>query len=97
MKYIAFLLSGSTPEPIVTRPNSDYPGIKKDARTNPLLTSSLYENLMVAVSREPERIKAIEKIIERLKEQKADNASIVSDDFLKLWKIFQGYIHGNTK
>ena len=52
---------------------------------------------MVAVSREPERIKAIEKIIERLKEQKADNASIVSDDFLKLWKIFQGYIHGNTK
>ena len=97
MKYIVFLLNGSTPEPVVTRPNSGCPGIINNGRPNSLLTSSLYENLMVAVSRKPERIKAIEKIIERLKEQKADNASIVSDDFQKLWKIFQGYIHGNTK
>jgi hypothetical protein len=97
MKYIEFLLNGSTPEPVVARPNSGCHGIKNNGRPNSLLTSSLYENLMVAVSRKPERIMAIEKIIERLKEQKVDNASIVSDDFLKLWKIFQAYIHGNTK
>ena len=96
-KYLSFLLSGSTAEPVKSVANGGSAGINEGSKEKSLPTSSLYENLMLAASRRPERIKAIEKMIEQLKEQKSDNEPIVTDDFLKLWDVFHDYINRNSK
>ena len=51
----------------------------------------IYENLMIAASRRPERIKAIEKVMEQLMKQSVGVEPMIDDDFLRVWNVFHEF------
>ncbi|MGV9013951.1 MAG: phospholipase D family protein [Flavobacteriales bacterium] len=52
----------------------------------------LLEELMVAASRHPERLVAIESVVQRM--QKSGHADLVPPDFLGIWEQFKPFAHG---
>jgi hypothetical protein len=89
LKYLSFLLSGTTPEP-VHREDNGRGSTGRDGKR--FMTGALHENLLVAASRRPERLRSLEKIIDRLKNQNQNSESILTDDFMRLWSVFQVYL-----
>ena len=53
------------------------------------LGSSVYESLLLAASRNPSRLKEIDKIVTSLEKHNKD----IVLDFLPLWKVFKTFIH----
>lgn len=97
LKYLSFLLSGTTPGPVDNEGNGRAAGMNRGSDEKPFIAASLYENLLVAASRRPERLRSLEKIIDRLKNQNPDSESILTDDFMRLWSVFQDYINRAAK
>lgn len=48
----------------------------------------IYENLLKAISREPEKLKEIKKVMEKLSDEENKESPIIPDDFKDLWNIF---------
>ena len=97
LKYLSFLLGKTTPEPIQgddKRPESIR---QKGIATANTFSASLYENLLVAASRRPERLRSVEKIIQRLKDNNSDNSTIITEDFLRLWSVFENFLNREEK
>ena len=97
LKYLSFLLGETTPEPIK---GDDKKSKRKNPKENPstdIFTASLYENLLVAASRRPERLRSVKKIIQCLKDNNKESSSIVTDDFLRLWIVFEDFLNRKTK
>jgi len=95
LKYLSFLLSGTTSEP-VNRENNSH-GSTRGGRSNQQVGRALYENLLIAASRRPERLRSLEKIIEQLKDHNIGSESVLSADFMRLWNVFQEYINRPKK
>jgi hypothetical protein len=94
LKYLLFLLSGATPDPLQ---HEDKHHSSKGGDDNQSITGAIYENLLIAASRRPERLRSLEKIIDRLKNQNSNTESILPDDFIRLWSVFQEYINRISK
>ena len=52
---------------------------------------AVYEDLLVAASRSPRKLKAVEGVLRMLQEESAENV-IVPTEFLELWEHFRGYV-----
>ena len=95
LNYLSFLLSDGSPSIINEENDKRY---SKAASTNHngiayFEGSPIYEKLLVAASRNPKKLKKINALIERIREQKdASNTSIVSDDFEAMWEIFKPFL-----
>jgi hypothetical protein len=96
-KYLAFLLGGTTPDPM--------PGGKQKPERNDgssekapnLFAASLYEEFLVAASRKPERLRSAKRVIQRLQDNHTSNSSILTEDFLRLWSTFDSYLEQGKK
>lgn len=97
LNYLSFLLSGTTPEPMKNIDNGRASEINSSCDDMPFFAASLYENLLVAASRRPERLRSLEKVIDRLKNQNPDSKLILSDEFMRLWNVFQEHINRAAK
>lgn len=94
-QYLQFLLSPEdfTESMFIDEELSDKK-IGKAANENSLqLYAPVYENLLLAASRNPEKLKEVNNIVERL--EKID--SEIVQDFKPIWKVFKefAYVDGN--
>jgi len=48
----------------------------------------IYENMLKAVSREPEKLAEIKKVMDKLSEEENKETPIIPQDFKELWKVF---------
>jgi hypothetical protein len=94
LKYLSFLLGRATPESVIQDPESK--NQKKGTYTS-ALSPALYESFLEAASRRPERLRSVEKIIHRLRNSDNDTSPILTDEFMKLWKIFENFLKRNNK
>jgi len=94
LKYLSFLLSTEPPEPIGTECFQSKGDVKND---QPFQLMPIFENLLVTASRKPDRLRLIENLMKRVKADGEQGASIVSEDFLKLWSVFNEYRNRRAK
>lgn len=93
LKYLAFLLTG------------EETGIISDTERNEKNTMHgseswgfdglpVFEKLLMAASRYPDKLKSIDNLINRLKaETTADDKPIITPEFESLWSVFQNFIN----
>lgn len=94
LKYITFLLQGDY-SPDLFRNDADQ---KENSKSKVLASYSfpgipIFENLLVAVSRTPKRLKSIDKFIDQIKEENTEAArKILTPEFEEFWNIFKEFI-----
>jgi len=93
LKYLTFLLTGEETGIIGSKENGS-----KAITTNGLSWTfdglPVFEKLLMAASRSPIKLIAVDKLIERLKaETEADDKPIVTAEFEGLWQVFKSYIN----
>ena len=89
-EYLRFLLIENPGKETLLSTGKDNRQASTDARFH-FTIGAVYEDLLVAVSRSPEKLKAIEAVIQKLRVEVPDNV-IIPAEFLKLWEHFRGYI-----
>lgn len=97
LKYLAFLLGGKTPEPAQVDGTTNGKQIHSGAVAASLLSTSLYEDFLVAASRRPERLRSVRKVIQRLRDDNIAKDPIVPEDLLKLWAVFDAFLDQGKK
>ena len=90
LKYISFLL-GRTSQELVSSQNH-HQHRHKSSDSASAYGDSLYENLLEAASRKPERLRSVEKIVQRLQQINSDDSEILTEDFLQLWHVFEKFL-----
>lgn len=92
LKYLNFILSGQETGLIDGTPGEGYTVSKKGNSSVFFEGTPVYEKLLIAASRNPEKINAIDLLISRLKkEQEDEKESVVSPDFEEFWQVFKNY------
>jgi len=91
LKYLTFLLTGEETSLI-----SDSDG-KKTTNGNAgkygfLDGTPLFEKMMLASSRNPSKLKAVDELVERLKSERQEDSEIIDKDFEKFWSIFKDFV-----
>jgi hypothetical protein len=96
-KYLAFLLGGTTPDPMPG--DTQEPELEElsTAKVQNSFAASLYEEFLVAASRRPERLRSAKRVIRRLQDDNTSNSSILTEDFMKLWLVFDSYLDQGKK
>jgi hypothetical protein len=49
----------------------------------------IYENMLKAISREPEKLSEIKKVMDKLSEEENKDQPIIPEDFKSLWNVFE--------
>jgi hypothetical protein len=92
-KYLNFLLTGNDASIIEDRISPDM--LQTRNTINGLWTiegTQIFEKLLIASSRYPEKLKSIDRLIKSLKyENNKNGETIISEDFEKFWKTFEPY------
>jgi len=93
LKYLTFLLTGEETEII----SNAYPikenSTVKGSDTWAFTGTPVYEKLLIASSRFPEKLKSIDALIKRLKVETIDlEEPIITQEFESFWNVFQTFI-----
>lgn len=94
-EYLRFLLADDTEkEPIGTEPNEDRRNSSGENASIWDTSAPIFEQLLLAASRSPRRLKAIDDVIEQLRKEESDKASsrVVPQEFLEFWEAFKQII-----
>lgn len=97
LKYLTFLLSGTTPEPVSSPEKGGNSTGANGDNPNNNQAIPIYEYLLIAASRRPERLKSLENIIKRLEEHENSEVSVISEDFMRLWIVFKEHLNRVSK
>ena len=91
LKYLSFLITGE--ETAVIETGTNKPGVTNGGYTHSLFDQlPIYEKLLIASSRYPEKLAAVDKLMQRLKDESPKNhESIISEEFEEFWQIFRLY------
>jgi len=91
LKYLSFLITGE--ETSVIEPGTNKSGIAYKGFNHSLFDQlPIYEKLLIASSRYPEKLAAVDKLMQRLKDESPKNhESIISEEFEEFWQIFRLY------
>lgn len=95
LNYLFFLMSEETPDVHEDESNGKLPALKG----HNLVTESkffadvpLYEKLLFTASRQKPRLHDIHKLVKKVEYERDENGDeIISDEFLKMWKVFFEY------
>lgn len=94
LKYLGFLLSGENTERIEKRSEHETSSMANHNGSGAFMGAPVYEKLLLASSRFPERLKAIDELVERLKKETADSPEpIITKEFEDFWSVFQTFIN----
>ena len=94
LKYLAFLLTGEEGGAIFDEGTGHTSAPKKETDGS-ASDVGVFERLMVAASRNPQRLESVEQLVQRLEaESIEDSQPILSSDFKKLWDVFRTYRSG---
>lgn len=94
LKYLAFLLTGEETD-IINKPDLDKN--KKpnstDANAWGFTSASVFEKLLIAASRYPDKLRSIDALVQRLKSESAHQEEpIITEEFESFWGVFQNFI-----
>lgn len=92
LKYLSFVLSGVETD-LLARESGRKGGGGAGAGEVPGSNMPVFENLLAAASRNPEKLKTIDAMIMRLGKEAGGQSPAITPDFLKLWEVFRGYIN----
>lgn len=98
LRYLTFLLSGETPEVIPFTDEPEEKGAEPrqgDGSNGSFLPGvPVFEKLLLAASRSPQKLRSIDHLISRLKAEESGEGSdpIVSGEFESLWDVFKVYL-----
>lgn len=99
LKYLTFLLSGEETDLISNstsqlKQNSN----NKDSKSVIFSGAPVFEKLLIAASRHPEKLKSIDLLMQRLKsETSPDDEPIITAEFESLWQVFQTFMQNNKE
>lgn len=97
LKYLAFLLTGEETR-IIASPEKKEVGGMGGIESWGFDGLPVFEKLLIAASRSPEKLKSIDTLINRLKaESTSDDKPIVTPEFESLWSVFQNFINVKEK
>lgn len=99
-EYLRFLLADDAEkEPIVTDPDNSRGDAGGEAASVWDTTTPIFEPLLLAASRSPGRLKAIDDVIEQLRkeEDKEAGTSVVPQEFLEFWEAFKQIVPKPTR
>jgi hypothetical protein len=91
-EYLRFLLTeDSEMEPIGTDPDADRGSSNGEAGSIWDTSSPIFEQLLLAASRSPRRLKAIDDVIEQLLKEDAEDSTrrVIPQEFLEFWEAFK--------
>jgi len=97
LKYLTFLLTGDGIEIITDtkEPSPDGP-LGKMFKNWSIAGTPVFEKLLVAASRYPEKLKSINKLIKSLKSEAIKSEEqVITPEFEIFWQIFQKFIKTN--
>ena len=100
MQYLSFLLTGHDSQIVqVDTEGNIEPGKNMENQYGDVLSGiPLYEKLLMAASRFPDRLKSIDELIDKLKtEQEESKKQIITASFVSFLNIFKTYIEKNAK
>ena len=61
-----------------------------DTIRSPFVDLPIFEHLLIAASRNPQKLKSVDRLIQRLKDEDLDSAEkIVPDEFYDFWNVFK--------
>jgi len=94
LKYLTFLLTGEETDLIGNASGSKEKGWAKENDAGAFSGTPVYEKLLIASSRFPDKLKSIDSLIQRLKsETTAADEPIVTPEFESFWQVFQTYMN----
>ncbi len=97
LKYLTFLLTGEETDLIGNADFAKNKSSRNDIGSSAFAGTPVYEKLLIASSRYPEKLKSIDSLIQRLKEESADmKEPIISAEFESFWQVFQTFIKHKT-
>lgn len=91
-KYLDFLLSEN---PYLETPTLVDPGDKEAGKATEkwhfqFSDLPIFEHLLLTVSRSPQKLKSIDRLVQRLKDENPESGeNIIPEDFYEFWKIFK--------
>lgn len=93
MKYLTFLLSGEDSQIINDVRSGQMNNMADGHAVFGVNGAPVYEQLLVAASRFPSKLTAIDKLIERLKGESTDlKEPIITPEFESFWQVFRTYL-----
>ena len=93
LKYLAYLLTGEETGIIASTKARDQAEMKT-CDTWGFDGLPVFEKLLIAASRSPEKLKSIDSLINRLKAETAsEDQPIVTPEFESLWSVFQNFMN----
>ena len=91
LQYVTLLLTGDAPVAPLAQS-----GVRQlGAPTTPgwMSGARYFEELLVAASRYPERLRAVDKLVRRFEGGgEAAEGSIVTEDFMRVWRVYRQYL-----
>ena len=94
LNYLSFLLSDSSPT-VIDNQTDKKKAFGTTSNQNGIAFfegTPIYEKLLIAASRDPKKLKKINSLIERIKDQNGkDDIPIVSNQFEEMWEIFKPF------
>jgi hypothetical protein len=93
LKYLAFLLTGEETG-VIGDPGDNKGGRNDDDNVWGFDDTPVFEKLMIAASRTPEKLTSIDKLIERIKDESASlSEPIITKEFEGFWSVFKDYMN----
>jgi HKD family nuclease len=90
LKYLTFLLTGEE-NSIIS--GSDPIGTTKGSKESRVFFDGtpLFEKMMLAASRSPQKLKAVNDLVRRLQSESPESEKIIDSDFEKFWAVFKEF------
>lgn len=94
LKYLAFLLTGEETALINSMDQSNNGSSVEEYNQYSFLGTPVYEKLLVASSRFPQKLESVNNLVQRLKEEDVESKEpIISQEFEDFWNVFQTFIN----
>lgn len=91
LKYLTFLLTGEE-NSIVADQNSLIKSSASQSNTSFFDGTPLFEKMMMAASRNPEKLKSVDELVKRLKSESPESEKIIEAEFENFWEVFREFI-----
>ncbi len=89
IQFIQFLL-GANDDNLFFHGSQKKPANKQADKGWLNMSAHMYEEMLIAAARNPDKLRDVEKLMQRLKTHKAEN--LIPDDFNKIWDVFKQMI-----
>ena len=97
LKYLTFLLTGEESE-LIDNNHTEKSTTGGNGQSFSIEGAPVYERLLIAASRFPGKLRSINNLIERLKQEaRPEDEPIVTKDFEDFWGVFQNFMEQNKK